>query len=467
MFFLNRITALADEMYLLLPLAVVISVFIIIWIFREPFNGTLLIFLVIPIILPIIGSASDGSSFWNIRLHNVFTVITFCALLAAILRHKYQGFASTVLVIPFGLYCLANVLSLFNTPYLVSSIRQFMKLLGANVAMYMVITTTLNSRARLEKVIKILLGIGLLLSFVETVQYTLSLFFGIDSLLRIMGARKAAAAFAERGWFPQYMGVMFTIALPLYFSKAFKSWKPWLAFCLCVFGVVIASGLNRSSYVTVIVVILTAYALKVGGERSRYLMRIAIVSILALAVASFIPSFFEKELQLVRIRRSGEMFSPDEPSNARRVDLAEVTLKHIEAHPFIGRGFGSWGRVVPPQTVKGGGSQGGSCFNIFLGVLYDGGILGLIALGLICYCYLRACFRTLRNVNDPYQQTMLYIAILMFVDIFVTAQFHPTWLAGYAWLAMAMGMAIVNIVKREISNENSLHTAQLKSRWWE
>ena len=50
------------------------------------------------------------------------------------------------------------------------------------------------------------------------------------------------------------------------------------------------------------------------------------------------------------------------------------------------------------------------------------------------------------------------------VDIIITAQFHPTWLAGYAWLAIATGMSITNIVKGEMANENCLFTTQLKSR---
>jgi O-antigen ligase len=153
------------------------------------------------------------------------------------------------------------------------------------------------------------------------------------------------------------------------------------------------------------------------------------------------------------------MFSLDEPSNAIRVDLATETLKCIKEHPIIGQGFGSWGRVVPPRTVKEGGCQGGSSFNIFLGFMYDGGILALIALVLVWYFYLKSCRDLLRITKDPYHKTILFIAVLVFVDIMVTAQFHPTWMAGYAWLAIAMGMAIINIVKREVTNENSISTA--------
>ena len=458
MLLFSNISTLAITSWLW-PLAIITLLYLIVWIFREPFNGTLLICLTIPIIMPIVGNAT-GTDFWTIRLHHMFTVITFCALLAAILRRKYQGFAKTILVIPFGLYCFANVLSLFNTPYVENSIRQFMKLLGANVAMYIVVTTTLNNRERLERVVKILLGVGLILALIGIIQNVAYRFLSIDLFLNIKNAPSAsAAAFAERGWFPQYITFLLCIALPLYFSKAHSKWKPWLAFCMCVYGIVIASGLSRSSYVVAVVIILTAWVLKVGREMSRYLIRIAFISILALVLASLIPSFFEKDWQFVYIRNQGEMFSLDEPSNAIRVDLATETLKHIKAHPLIGKGFGSWGRIVPPKIGRGGGCQGGSAFNVFLGVLYDGGAIGLIAFGLICFLYLKSCFGLLKIVKDPYHKTILYIAILVFVDIMVTAQFHPTWLAGYAWLAIAMGMSICNIVKGEMANENRLCSA--------
>lgn len=448
----------------LLPLAIIVLLYLSVWTFREPFNGTMLIFLTIPVLMPIIGEA-DGSSFYTIRLYSIFTIITFCSLTAAILRRKYHGFASTVLTIPFGLYCLANVLSLFNTPYLDSSIRQFMKLLGVNVAMYIVIVTTLNSRKRLENAIKILFSVGIIIALIGIVQNILYFFLHIDLFLNIKNAPRAAtAAFAEKGWFPQYATLLFSIALPLYFSNSFTRWKPKLLVCMCIFGVVIASGLNRASYVVTILIVIAASMLKIGGQRLRSLAKATILLLAALFIASLIPSFFEEGWKLVQIRSQKEMFSLDEPSNARRVDLAEETLKHIKAHPFIGQGFGSWGKVVPPQTVKGGGSEGGSAFNIVLGILYDGGILGLIAFGLICYLYLKCCFDLLKTTKDPYHKTMLYVAILAFLNIMFTAQFHPSWLTGYAWMAIAMGMAICNIVKGEMGNESRLCTAQLKSR---
>jgi len=372
-------------------------------------------------------------------------------LLAAILCHKYQGFASTVLVIPFGLYLFANILSLFNSPYIENSLRQFLKLLGANVAMYMVITTTLNTREKLEKVLKILLGIGLVFAFIGTVQNVAWRFLNIDLFLNIKNAPRAATVlFAERGWFPQYTTFLLCIALPLYFSKAYNRWRAWLAFCLCVFGVVIVSGMNRSSYVVTLVVIITATVLKIGGGVLRSFIKVTAILTIAVFLASLVPSYFEQEFELIQFRNKGNMFSLDEPSNAIRVALASETLKCISEHPFLGQGFGSWGKVVPPKTRGGGSCQGGSAFNVFLGVLYDGGILGLIAFGLICFFYLKSCFGLLRIVKKQYHKTILYIAILVFVDIIVTAQFHPTWLAGYAWLAIALGMSIVNIVKREI-----------------
>jgi O-antigen ligase len=319
----------------------------------------------------------------------------------------------------------------------------------------------------LKKIIKVLLGTGLAISLVGMIQVIAYRFLGMNLFLNISNSSKVAAvAFEESVWFPQYITFLLSITLPLYFSNSFIKWKPQMTVCMCVFGIVIVSGLNRSSYVVTIAIVIVATILKIGGKRLHSLAKATVFLMMALLLASLIPSFFEKEWKLVRIRSQGEMFSFEEPANARRVDLATETLKHIKEHPFIGKGFGSWGQVVPPQTIEGGGSTGGSAFNVILGVLYDGGIIGLIALGLICYLYLKRCLDLLKITRNPYHKTIIYIAILVFTDIIITAQFHPVWLMGYAWLAIAMGMSITNLIEGELVNENRLSTAQLKSRWW-
>jgi len=464
MFYLSRIAAQTDGMYLL-PLVIIISLYVIIWIFREPFNGTILIFLTIPIGIPLIGDNIGGMSFFNLRLYDVFTVITFGSLLLAILCRRYPRFAKTSLSLPFGLYCFANLLSLFNSPYPMDGVRQFVKLLGANVTMYMVITTTLNSRARLEKVIKILLVGGILVCLMGTVQNLVFRFFGINWFF-LKSNHRATATFAEAGWYAQYIGLLFAIALPLYFSKAFKLWKPWLLICIYIYLMVVASELSRSAYVTTFVVILAAWALKIGGDRLKSSIKMTAFVVVTLILASLITSYFVGEMQFVRLHKPGQMFSPEEASNAIRVNLARQTWSHIVEHPVVGQGFGSWGRVMADDFGN-LNARGGSAFNIFLGVLYDGGILGLIAFALICYCYLSSCFGAIRSTKDSYNRTLLHIAILVFVSLFVSSLFHPIWQIAYTWLVIAMGVANVNIVKGERLSENRVFTAKLKSGRWE
>jgi len=454
MSFISEMTGLSYGGYLLLPLVITISLWTIVWIFRRPFNGTLLIFLTIPVTIPLVGDAYGGMAFFNVRLYDLLTVVTFCALLAAICLNKHQRFVSTALGPAFCLYCLANLLSLFNSPYITDSMRQFFKLFTVNVTMYLVITTTLNTIKRIEKVIKVMLGAGILVCLVGTLQNVMFLFFGINWFF-IETNLRATATFAEAGWYAQYISLLFSIALPLYFSKAFKSWRPWLRLCICIYLVVIASELSRAAYVLAIVVALAVVALRIGGNRLRALVRMTSFIVVALVLASLVYSFFMRDFQFVRLRESGRMFALTESSNVIRIKLARQTCKHIAEHPIIGQGFGTWSRVILSE-LGGPAIRGGSAFNVILGVLYDGGVLGIVALGLICFSYLNACFSLLRSTDDSQRKALLQVAVLIFVNLFVAAQIHPIWLIGYTWLGISLGMAIVNVVKKSMIDENRL-----------
>ena len=452
MSFINEITNLTYNGCLLLLLAITVFIGVTISVFNRPFNGTQLIFLTIPITIPLVGDPYGGMAFFNIRLYDLLTVLTFCAIVAAVCINKHRGFAKTVLGWPFFLYCIANLLSLFNSPYITDSIRQFLKLFAANVTMYLVITTTLNTAQRIEKVLKIMFSSGVLVCLVGTLQNIMFLFFDINWFF-IKNNYRATATFAEAGWYAQYISLLFSIALPLYLSRAFKHWKRWLGVCICILLVVIASESSRAAYVATFSVIFVGLLLGIGGrDRIRVFAKVTTFVVLALVLASLLSSLLSAKLQFVRLRK--EIFALDEPSNAIRVRLASQTWDHIIDHPVIGVGFGTWQRVITADLgVR--PVRGGSAFNAILGVLYDAGILGLFAFGMICFSYLSACFRLLKSTSDPKKTALLQVAILVFVNLFVVAQFHPSWLIGYNWLGIAMGMAIVSVVRKDMADENS------------
>ena len=453
MSFVSEIMNLTFSGSLLLLLAITVFIGVTISVFNRPFNGTQLIFLTIPITIPLVGDPYGGTAFFNVRLYDLFTVITFCALIAAVCINKRRGFVSTVLGGAFCLYCLANLLSLFNSPYIMDSVRQFFKLFAANVTMYLVITTTLNTAQRIEKVFKIMFSGGVLVCLVGTLQNIMFLFFGINWFF-IKGNYRATATFAEAGWYAQYISLLFSIALPLYLSQAFKHWKRWLGVCMCIFLVVIASESSRAAYVATFSVIFVGLLLGIGGhDRIKLFAKITTFVVLALVLASLLYSLLSAKLQFVRLHK--EIFALDEPSNAIRVRLANQTWKHIVDHPVIGTGFGTWRRVMSADLGE-RPIRGGSAFNAILGVLYDAGIVGLIAFGIICFSYLNACFRLLKSTSDTKKTALLQVAILIFVNLFVVAQIHPSWLVGYNWLAIALGMAIVNVTRKSIADENSL-----------
>jgi len=398
-------------------------------------------------------------SFFNVRLYDLLTILTFAALLGAVCIDKRMRIKRTSLGVPFALYCFAIILSFFNSPYLSDSIRQLCKLLGANVALYIVITSTVTSRRKVEQVIKIILVGGIFVCLVGTIQNIAFHFFGANWFF-IKSNYRATATFAESGWYPQYISLLFTIALPLYLSRAFKHWKRWLGAGICIFLLVIASEMSRAAYVITFFVILAGLLLRIGGvSRIKLFAKITTFGMLALVLASLLHSFLFGHLQFVRLREPARMFALDEPSNAIRVQLSSHTWKRIVDHPIIGQGFGTWGRVVRPEIGQIGKQRGGGAFNVILGVLYDAGVLGLIAFGMICFSYLNACFRLLKSTSDAKKVALLQVAILIFVNLFVAAQLHPSWLIGYTWFGVAVGMAIVNVIKKSIADENSFSTS--------
>jgi O-antigen ligase len=128
--------------------------------------------------------------------------------------------------------------------------------------------------------------------------------------------------------------------------------------------------------------------------------------------------------------------------NVNRISRIETVVKPIQEHPVIGNGIGTFGDVIGMTT------RSPATFNVFLTVLFDSGITGLvlfvILLSALAGYLVLLMRRRLTQINDIY---LLRAGLYMLLCIMIISQFHPFYMSGYAWLGFALIAATIRIIR--------------------
>lgn len=432
---------------------------ILVKIYLSPFWGTQLVFITLPIMIPIVGNRFGGEAFFNIRLYQVVALATFSALLMWVFTRK-AAWPPMRLSLPFALLLGTYLLSFRNTEYFDDSVRALVKILAAQVVLFIVIVAMIQEKHQLQRVIKLLAWTGIVVAWIGYVQAISYQYFGIN--LSVVPINPTPTAlFTEAGWYGFYGTILFALFLPMMFLPSAKAQRGLLVVSIVHCAVAALLSENRSSVLGILLALILVAL--VGpilwqisiGSRLRILVVVSSVVLFGFLMASYL---FPDLVQGLGWKFSRISFG--DPRKEERVIRLNDTLEYVAQHPIIGNGVGTYGAKVLPRGIRvfglhesvlvaGSYMRGGGSFNIFLGALYDAGVLGLVALIWLLLAYVMLLRRAIQKCQDEWIRALLIGCLLAFAVIIFISQFSPLYLSDYAWAFVALGVAVCNIATKQ------------------
>lgn len=224
-----------------------------------------------------------------------------------------------------------------------------------------------------------------------------------------------------------------------------NGWRITLISALLFLTLLLATGESRGAlvaYVIGFVVIITFVA------PARWCLRILSLSAILLVAALVTqPYLIDKSVS--------QLTSPATTTKTSyRVELARTALIASEMKPFTGIGSGNFG-LMTVERVAAHLERSGKSFeperyfhsshahNFYMNTLAERGLLGMMALGLLMYFWIRKLIAKRQHLRSaPHQQVLLWsIGIAGFVGVFITGIFNTSLHHEHGLLSMfALGL---------------------------
>jgi len=373
----------------------------------------------------------------NLRPWNLFAFLGFVLLLINLFKKREPIRA------PFGwlffLYLLANIVSLFNSVAISYSVIQLLKIIFIDVTLYLFIVNVINNTEILERVYKYLGLVGIYVGGFGIVQMVAAWYFHLNWMPWNYNLIGPPAWFTEKTWYGNFMVMIFAYSLilaPVFFKRR------WLAVAFNLFVVFcVLISTSRSAIVAMIALLALNEASKWRDLSARKVIGRVLLLIL---LGGMLALMMVPQLQSSTI---WSRFTAER--NQDRTSVVDVAVNAIYQHPIIGNGIGTWGEAA------GLSMRWPATFNIFLTALYDGGAAVFSALALMIIIFFWQTYHVLCQAKNDNSAVLLKASLFGVVSVFIVSQFHPYYLSGYAWLAIAIAAVAAYVIKKDSLKEKN------------
>lgn len=253
---------------------------------------------------------------------------------------------------------------------------------------------------------------------------------------------RPTSVFLEAIWYGCYMMIMSILQISLYFSRSFRKWKWWLliGFSINFMGLLIS--LTRSAWLGFASGFI--FLLLISKRISIKLLIFLLIILLILLVFYQILIPYEFRGLANRFR---EILDPREHAAQSRIRMMSSALPLIKLHPIIGNGMGHYGIIFGGERAYGSEKLRplGVVISTFLNILFDCGILGLMAFIWFLFSVFKPAFSRFKTVKNKYWKSIIlsYLAILIsFLTYFL---FTPGHVFGFFWFNLAFLAAITRL----------------------
>jgi O-antigen ligase len=329
-----------------------------------------------------------------------------------------------------NLFLFLNLLSIFAAVNTAWAARKLLYLFSI-FPIYFVAASLVNNRARLTKVLKVLVSGGVLAAAAGSIQFFSQFIFGLTIVQKFsdlavrpfLGENFGAEILANPSWFvniggktylravsffpdPHMFAFFLGMLFPLAFGLGLFENKKWLAAAAVIFAADLLT-FSRGGYVGLIAgVLFFGYVSWRSSDKRAAWASGVLVAILGLAL--LLPGPVAS--------RFDSSFNPEEGSNAGRLSMWQTAERIVLTKPFLGVGIGNFSLAVDPNVTYRNSIY---AHNTYLDVAAETGLLN----ALVWAGILLAAFW---GLWEKARKDMLYLGLAAAVAVFAVHSLADT-----------------------------------------
>jgi hypothetical protein len=314
--------------------------------------------------------------------------------------------------------------------------------------MYFVLTNNIENETTLKKYFNAIVLIGDIVAGLGILQVA-GQYLGLQSNFfrtiqyEVVEVGRPVGTFTDPGWFGIYAMFVFLSILPL-LSSQFGWRRIYFSASLFIQIVAILLSFTRAAWIGAILAVIiyslmphrTTQKQKTPKKRLFYVL-LSIFIILYLGRQLSPNTFVSFKNRIAGVDAASSIKS--------RIILTQITFEGVRNKLLFGHGIGSWESELLSDKVRMGP-------NMFISVMYDAGLLGLVSLlwlliGLLVPLITEA-WHPKNGLLAPYTRGIL----LGILGILVSFQFSSGYNNEWFWVAIALGGGTTKLFKKVVPN---------------
>lgn len=429
---------------LTISIIIIVLLAVFLYILKSPIRGIYLITFFLPF-------EYLGSWDWNgitIRLSQVLAVMIILAWILDGLGKRSLKFTRNSVFIFISLFFLVNIISLVNAPNLLHSILVLLFIIFT-VAFGFTIPNLVLRKEQLIKIIKVLFVSTFLVSLFGLYQFAGDMlglsqnFTGLrfQYTKEILGFTRIQSTFLEPLYFANFLILPITLLIVLLINKKEKFNKWWLGAVLFLASLNFILTVSRGAYVGLFFALI---ALAVIYRKKIFKPKILLSCFLAFLLLVIISSQFLGGQIGDFVLHLQDSFSG--AAFKERTETFTQAFSAWQEHPIIGIGPGSFGPwvYVSPFIIPGAGWK--IVNNLYLEILAESGILGLIFfISSLIILFINSIKTILKSAGI--NKIIMAGLLAAFIGVFIQYNTFSILYIMHVWFLIGLMLAVQNLVR--------------------
>lgn len=244
-------------------------------------------------------------------------------------------------------------------------------------------------------------------------------------------------------------GTNLLVALLIFLYFAFVSHRVWFRCMLFSAAgmLALAIAFTYARGITLVLGMSVIFLLFKVRKRVPILLVTILLGLMALCLVPFVPHMFWDRMTTIT------QFSADS-TIGRRLDTFRIGWELFSQRPLLGFGPGNFiVQYMSPEFRFDRTGVSSGCFNLYISIATQAGVLGLAALGLIVWSSFRELHFVARSYgsSDAFLKQASEVLEIMLVAILLVSLFEPTDLQKYLWIVFGAIAAAGHIRRGQLS----------------
>jgi len=367
----------------------------------------------------------------------------------------------TPLNIALAILIAANIMSLIFSVNTALSLRGFFGKQLKFVAIFFLVSETINSKKRLKIFLLTIFAILVLLAVDLYIQYVT----GYDFLRGYKGfsldwpCEMLRASFGTSGDFAGWLLIILPFCIGALFTQGFFDKRDKIEFSalIFVFLICLLFTFSRGAWLGAIIgsLLLAFYWFKY--EKSKAKVKCLCWALCLILIFVFLPKQVKnKGENFVRhsIRQSGPVIDriksigqTNKGSNLERIRLWQEALNITRDYPLFGCGLNTYSIVARKYKIAEGG--GIYAHNSFLQMAAETGLIGLFAFFLVIFAFFISALSHLNKTRNPLVLGLAAGILGFLVQSFFDTNLYALQLVVLFWFSLGLTIAIIRLDQNE------------------